>query len=149
MLTVTRDKGIECNNAIVIRLLHASHESRVQVGRVISVAVTAGSHARVYTCAVAAPDLEVSLRYWFAGIDIDDLNVKGHWNTFLALGDVFTDKLARDPVRSLGSLRRENAGVVASKENRWINIRGNAGEVALVAGVEDTFGITSAEKRLV
>lgn len=112
---MTRNKSVEYNNAIVVRFLYTSHESRVQVCGVIRIAIAVGIDARVNSSGIAAPDLKICLRNWLACIDINDLNVKSQRHACLTFGDVLSDKLSRDPVRPLGSLWCQNAGVVAGE----------------------------------
>lgn len=146
---VARNEGVECDNADIIRRLHTTHEGCVEVGGVIGVAVAASADTGVHTSRVARPDLEVRLRDGLTGVNIDDLYVQGHWYALLTLGDVLSDKFAGNPVWTLGCLGCQYARVVARKEDGGIDIWGDASQVALVIGVEDSLSVASAKERLV
>jgi len=125
ILTMTRHQRVKSYNTRVIRGLNAPHECCVEVGCISCIAVAVGIDTRVDSSGVAGPDLEISFWHRFTGVDIDYLDIQCHGHAGLTLSIVRPDKLTRNPVRPLRCLWSEDARVVASKYNRWINVGSN------------------------
>lgn len=124
---MSRECGIERYNAVLIGLLETTVKSVVDIRCIVRVAVAACYDATINTGTVAVPDLEESFRYGFARVDIDELDIERQRHTLLAVRDVLANKLALNPVRSLGGLRTENAAVVAREKSVGRRVGGDAG----------------------
>ena len=146
---VAREQGIELDDTVLVGLGDAAEEGLVDVGRIVGVAIAAGNDTRVNTSRVAVPELEVDLGDGLAGVDVDDLDVKVQRHSLLVLGDVAADQLALDPVRALGSLGSEDAGVVASEEGSGVSVGSDASEIGGVGSGKDGVHVTSTQVVLV
>jgi hypothetical protein len=114
---MSRENSLEHNDTLLVALLDTTEPRCVKVRRISAVSIAVRHNAGVYTNGVTVPELKESLRYRLTGIDIDDLDVEREWNTCLSLSHILAHELALDPVRSLGRLGSEDAGVVASERN--------------------------------
>lgn len=110
---VAGEDGRELRDAIVVRLLDAAQECRVEVGRISRVAVALGHDARVDARGVAVPDFNVDVRDWVAGIYVNDLIVKKDVDSRLVLGDIFADIFAADIYTRLAHTKNESFGIQA------------------------------------
>lgn len=144
---VTGEDGVECCDTVGVCLLETTEESLVDVGKIAGVTVATGNDTRVYTGRVAMPPLEEDFRNRLAGVDVDDLNVDGHRNTLLILGNVLADILAGNVVRALGNFGSKDAGSVVGEENRWVGVDSDVSEVGLVVSGQDGVEITGPEIR--
>lgn len=63
----------------------------------------------------------------------------------MVFGNVFSHKLAFNPVRTLCDLRCKNAGVVSCKESGGIGVGSDASHVRLVIGSEHSIKVTDAQ----
>ena len=141
------EEGLESNNTVIIALLNTTKESVVQVRGIIAVAVAVGHDTRVNTGGVAVPDLEECLGHRLAGIDVDDLDVERERHTLAVFSDIFPDKLALNPVRTLCDLGSQDTGVVASEEDGRIRVDGDTSQVGLVGRGKNSVEVTNAEVR--
>jgi hypothetical protein len=145
---VAREGGFEGCHAVGVCLLDAAEEGRVEVGFVVGVAVAVCYDAGVDAGAVAVPDLDVDVRDGLAGVDVDDLVVEGDVDAGFVVGDVLSDEFASNiwtsqfdssakevalTVRTLGDLRSQDAGSIATEQLRSIGVLG-VSRVRLVVG---------------
>ena len=86
--------GLELGHTITVGLLDPPKPRVVDVAAVGAVAVAGGNNAGVHPSGVAMPHLEVDIRNWIAGVDVDHLIVKDHVHTFLTFDDIFADVLS-------------------------------------------------------
>lgn len=145
---VTWERGIEGDNTVLIGLLKTTKESLVDVRCIVQVTVTACYDAAVHAGAVAVPDLEESFWYGFARVHIDELDVECQGHTLLPIGDILADKLALDPVRSLGGLGTEHTAVVAREEGVRRRVGSDAGKIAVVVDVDHVVEVPGFEEGL-
>jgi hypothetical protein len=105
------------------------------------------------------PKVHVDSRDGLARAGVNELNIEVKRNTLLAVGDVATDELAINVVRTLSNFRLKNTGRVISEEKSLIVAVGDArgrlvgvvvgGEVAAdERGADATLGASLAGHRL-
>jgi hypothetical protein len=97
---VAGNDGLVLSDTVGVGLDDATEESVVEVVQVVGVHVDGGDG--------------------LASAGVDELDVKVHGDTLLAIGDVAADKLAVDVVRALGDFRLQDAGRVVREEKGLI-----------------------------
>lgn len=88
---VAREDGLELGDAIRVGSLDSSKPGVVDVCVIRAIAVAARDDARVDTCGVAVPHLEVDVGDWVAGLNVDDLVVEDNTETLLFFHNVLAD----------------------------------------------------------
>src|SRR5690242_8149581 len=94
---VAGESRVELQDSVLIAELDATEHGVVDVACIGNVAVTGCNNATVYTSGVTVPCLESNLRDWLASVGIDELDIESQRHTWMAIGDVLADVLARDP----------------------------------------------------
>jgi hypothetical protein len=117
---VAGNDGLVLSDTVGVGLDDATEESVVEVVQVVGVTVARGRDARIDTSGVAVPEVHVDGGDGLASAGVDELDVKVHGDTLLAIGDVAADKLAVDVVRALGDFRLQDAGRVVREEKGLI-----------------------------
>lgn len=118
---VAWENGVELHDAFVIALLHTAAVGGIEAS------LSGGRDARVDAQGVAVPGIDEHVRSTRAGVDIDELDVQVERHAGLAVGDIFTDQFASNPVRTDGDLGDEHAGSVLSKDGGWVRGQSVAG----------------------
>jgi hypothetical protein len=93
---MTREKGQELTDTILVGLLNAAQESLVDVAQVGRIAVTLGIDTGVDASRVTVPHLKVDIRHRLTGINIDYLIVQDDFSSLLIFNDAISDVFARD-----------------------------------------------------
>lgn len=108
----------ELSDTIGVGGLETAEEGVVQVRGIQGTdSISAGDNAGVDTGGVAVPDFEDGVGDGLAGLDVENLGVENHGNTFLVFADVLTDEFPLDPVWSLSDFWGEDARAVRSEES--------------------------------
>lgn len=93
---MTREKGQELTDTILVGLLNATQESLVDVAQVGRIAVTLGVDTGVDTSRVTVPHLKVDIRHRLTGINVDHLIVEDDLGPLLIFDDTVSDVFAGD-----------------------------------------------------
>jgi len=101
---VAWEDGLEGSNTVRVCSLDTAKK-----GCVPSYFISSSHNSRVITSGVTVPDININLWNWFAGCDVDVLNLKVEGDTRLTLSNVLADKLASDVVWTIGIFWAENA----------------------------------------
>jgi hypothetical protein len=117
----------ERHDSIRIGGLNAAKESAVP-----SDFVAGRLYARVVTCGVAVPDVDVDFGDGLAGRDIKVLNFHVKRNTGLAFSEVLADLLVDDVVWAVGVLGGEDAGGVSAEDSSLGCVDGVVDDACLV-----------------
>lgn len=112
-VVVFRESSIEGGNALIVRSLHFSQESRVQ-----STFAFVSINARVDNDVVARLDICQEIRDTFASVHIHELQLDMHWYASLSLGNVRSYVCSRNIVGTNDCLGNESTGVVGAEYGR-------------------------------
>ena len=96
---VTGESCVELQDSVLIGELDATEHRVVDVASIGSVAVAVRNNASVHTSAVAVPRLEGNLRDRLASRGVDNLDIERQGHTRVAVSNILTDILARNPCR--------------------------------------------------
>ena len=114
----TRVEGLERRHATRVRLLDAAQEVR---------AGAAGDGARVHAESVAVPDFDRRVPDRLAGRRVQDGQAEQQGRARLALGDIASQLLSGDVVRTFGQLRRQDARDEAGRDGAGAGAGGIGG----------------------
>ena len=117
---VTREDGLVLGDTVDVGLNDTSQKGVVQVSEIVTVAIAVSSHSAVDTCRVAVPKVHVDSRNRLARAGVNKLNIEVKRNTLLAIGDVATDELSIDVVRTLGDFGLKDTSRVVGEEKSLV-----------------------------
>lgn len=137
---MARNNHIEGGNTLRVGLDDTTEKGCVDVASNRGISITARDDARVDTSSIAAPQVDVNVGDWIAGVGVDDLNIESQRNTVLGFSDVATDIFALDVVGSLFTFGRKDTGSAVFEQVVLGNIEVDAAVVRSVRGVQDTVG---------
>ena len=147
---MTRENGLVLSNAVDVGLDDPAQESVVEVGEVVTVAVTVGRYTAIDTSRIAMPKVHIDSRNRLARAGVNKLDIEVERNSLLTIGDIATNELSINIVRALSDFRLQNASrVIGEQQSLVVAVRdAGRGLVGMVVSGEVTAGERGADATL-